>query len=76
MRNDPKDLEPWTPNHFLKDPSSPNQNITVATEKDINGCMKRKGMRAITHVLEEVDKEYILTLTKRRKWTYHQNNLM
>ena len=76
MSNDPSDPEPLTPNHFLLGRASPNLPPDVFPEAELSSRKHWRHAQAITsHFWCRWMKEYLPTLTERRKWNQPQRNL-
>ena len=63
---DPQDLEAITPNHFLIGRNSPNVPPDVFDERDLNS--RKRWRQAQTLFWRRWLREYMPTLTERRKW--------
>ena len=73
---DPRDPEPLTPNHFLLGRANPNVPMDVFDNTEV--CSKRTWRAAqvmINHFWRRWLKEYLPTITERKKWQKHQPNL-
>ena len=69
------DLEPNTPNQLLIGKSSPNYRPCVSQEQDINLRKKWKAVQAATEMFSKRWlKEYLPTLTERKKWQVENRN--
>ena len=69
------DLEPNTPNQLLIGKSSPNYRPCVSQEQDISLRKKWKAVQAATEMFSKRWlKEYLPTLTERKKWQVENRN--
>ena len=69
VSDDPDDLEPLTPNHFLL--GRPSLKLITSTEYDIRSAprQKWKQVQSISNQFwDRWSKEYLVTLTTRSKW--------
>ena len=76
VSTDPTDMEALTPNHFLMGRTSPRWAPCCVDERDL--CSRRRWKQAQSlaeGVWRRWVKEYVPTLTQRRKWSQETRNL-
>ena len=72
----PEELEVLTPNHFLI--GGPNPHIPADVVEDSDKCFKRRwkhSQQVIDHIWRRWLREYLPTLSARRKWQRNEPNL-
>ena len=73
--DDINDLLPLTPNHFLIGRSSPSDQLVNVSENDVNSRTKWKAAQSLTNMFwNRWIKEYLPSLTCRKKWTKNVRN--
>ena len=76
VSSDPDDLEALTPNHLLLGRASPNLPPGVFSETDLSSRKRwRHGQRLADEFWRRWRREYLPTLTTRRKWTEDGENI-
>ncbi|XP_068724067.1 uncharacterized protein [Montipora capricornis] len=76
VSNDAGDIEALTPNHFLLLGANPSYEHPEASDREINSTqMWRQSQAQANFVLRRFTKEYLSSLTERKKWKEKKQNL-
>ena len=77
VSSDPQDEETLTPNHFLTGRANINLPIDVVTDRDLNSRKRWRHAQVMTnHFWKRWLREYLPSLTERRKWRRNVPNLV
>ena len=76
MSNDAGDIEVLTPNHFLLLRANPSYKDAEVSDREINSTKMWRQSQALANFFwRRFTKEYLPSLTERKKWKEKKQNL-